>query len=217
MTTRKDFLVAGAVAAAAIPAVAQAQSTPKLDFDLKGFTALLSGPQEHKHLFTATELNGGEVFDAMRNTLNAYRDLGIAWSDVAVAAVLYHGPSIFLALDDAFWNTYLYPYAQKSTASTRVMKQLESLGKSTSGNPLLTKLRGFVTDVNARFFVCNNAAHGFSEYLASALMISGNAVYADLAAHLAPNAMLVPAGVWAVHAVQEQHYTLLQTSLAPNA
>jgi hypothetical protein len=27
--------------------------------------------------------------------------------------------------------------------------------------------------------------------------------------------MLVPAGVWAVHAIQEQRFTLLQTSLAP--
>jgi hypothetical protein len=40
-------------------------------------------------------------------------------------------------------------------------------------------------------------------------------VYSDFAHHLVNNAMLVPAGVWAVHAIQEQRFTLLQTSLAP--
>ncbi|MGB6986518.1 MAG: hypothetical protein WBD74_11145 [Candidatus Aquilonibacter sp.] len=231
MTTRKDFLAAGAFAAA-MPAVALGDAPPshpssaKLDFDVEAFTQLLDSSQSHKLLFAACEINGGEVFGAMRNTLNAYRDIGVTWNDVLPVAVLYHGLSICLALDDAIWNEYVIPLQGKRPKDSAQAKQIASVRKNGgTGNLCLreqggendTSVRALIGDAGARFFVCNNAVHGVANLIATALAKSPDAVYSDLAHRLVPNAMLVPAGVWAVHAIQEQRFTLLQTSLATNA
>lgn len=223
MTSRKEFLVAGALAAA-IPAAARAKGS-KLDFDLERFTELLEGAQSHKHLFASVEIDGGEVFGAMRNTLNAYRDVGTALSDVFPVAVLYHGPAILLGFDDWIWDRYVIPFAQKNQAN-RLGKQIASVRRgSDRGNPCLraqggaddSSIRALIADTGAYFFICNNAAHGMAGFFARSLGKPEDVVYADLTKHLVPNAMLVPAGVWAIHAIQEQRFTLLQTSLAPNA
>jgi hypothetical protein len=221
MTTRKDFLVAGALAAAAVPAAASAapNGSPALaGFDLKAFTALLAGPQTHKHGFTATEINGGEVFAAIRNTLNAYRDVGVAWSDVSPVTVFYHGYSVMLGFDDTIWDQYVTPYFATLQPGKGGQAQFASVLKAgAKGNPSSADMHALVADASARFFVCNNATHGMASLIGKALGKSPNDVYSDLTQHLAPNALLVPAGVWAIHAIQEQHFTLLQTSLAPNA
>jgi hypothetical protein len=232
MTTRKAFLAAGAIAAA-IPSVALADAAPpahpasaKLDFDVDAFTQLLSTAQSHKLLFASVEINGGEVFGAIRNTLNAYRDVGVTWNDVFPVAVLYHGLSICLAFDDAIWNEYLIPLQGKRPKDSPQARQIASVRKTgAGGNPCLreqggdndTSIRALVADAGTRFFVCNNAAHGVANLIATSLGKPPDVVYNDLAHHLVPNAMLVPAGVWAVHAIQEQRFTLLQTSLASNA
>ena len=219
MTTRKDFLVAGTLAAT-IPGTALADAAaalhpkaPKLDFDLEAFNALLDGAQAHKNLFTAVQIEGGEVLLAMRNTLGGYRDVGVDWSDVLPVAVLYHGFSIFLAFDDLVWNRYVIPFSGKIKHGNGAAQIASVREFGPSGNPLLREqggdgdisIRSLVADAGARFFVCNNAALG----------TPFDAVYGDFAHHLVPNAMLVPAGVWAIHAIQEQRFTLLQTSLAP--
>ncbi len=69
-----------------------------------------------------------------------------------------------------------------------------------------------IADANARFFVCNLAAHGWATRIAKQLHLPAKDVYEDLASHMIPNAMLVPAGVWAIHAIQERQYTPLQFS-----
>ena len=229
MTTRKDFLVAGTLVAA-IPGTALADApvatspASKVDFDTAAFTKLLSGPQSHKHLFASVEISGGEVFSAMRNTLNAYKDIGVAWSDVYPVAVLYHGFAVLMAFDDTIWNQYIIPYAAQLVKGHGGLNQIMSIHKDGStGNPCLVKQGGasdtsipsLVADAGARFFVCNNAAHGMARAFAKGLNKPADTVYSDLTQHLVMNAQLVPAGVWAVHAIQEQHFTLLHTSLAP--
>ncbi len=230
MTTRKDFLVAGTLAAAipgtalaASPAALQHPKAPKLDFDLEAFNALLGGAQAHKNLFTAVQIEGGEVLLAMRNTLGGYRDVGIDWSDVLPVAVLYHGFSIFLAFDDFVWNRYVIPFSGKLKHGNGAAQIASVREFSPSGNPCLREqggdgdisIRSLVADAGARFFVCNNAALGTASMVAKALGKPFDAVYSDFAHHLVPNALMVPAGVWAIHAIQEQRFTLLQTSLAP--
>jgi len=216
MSTRKDFLAASAVvsALAAAPGTAAAAEPPetpepKLNFDLAAFDAQLDGPQKHKHLFAACEINGGEVLEMVRNTLNAYRDVGVAWSEVQTAIVLYHGPAIFLAAGDAFWDRYLGAPAQKNFAA-----QFATIRKDgAKGNPARAQLKGLIADANTRLYVCNNAARGASEMIGKAQSVSKATVYADLTASLVANAQLVPAGIWAVHAIQERHFTLAHTSL----
>jgi hypothetical protein len=232
MTTRKDFLAASAIAAA-IPGVALADAPaapqpviPKLDFDLENFDAILSTAQSHKLLFAACEINGGDVFGAIRNTLNAYRDVGVNWNDVFPVAVLYHGFSTCLGFDDAIWNEYLIPLQRKGPKDSLRNRQIASVRKNGgAGNPCLreqggdwdSSIRSLVGDAGTRFFVCNNATRGLANIVGTTLRKSPDDVYGDLSRHLVPNAMLVPAGVWAVHAIQEQRFTLLQTSLPTNA
>ncbi|HEV7179981.1 MAG TPA: hypothetical protein VGN11_08920 [Candidatus Baltobacteraceae bacterium] len=236
MASRKDFLAATALGALA-PAAAAA-STPAPDakhnakpaggaphfaFDLASFDAALATQASHKHLFTATKIDGGTVFEAMRNTLKAYRDIGIAWTDVLPVAVLYHGASIALGFDDSIWKSYFLPVARKHRKSPddAVKDVLSIVTATTTGNPAMQKQGGdwdssipsLVADAGARIFICNNATGGFASYLARETGKHEDAVYEDLAHHLVPGAMLVPAGVWAVHAVQERRFTLLEATL----
>ena len=89
------------------------------------------------------------------------------------------------------------------------------------GNPCLhktggdddTSIESLVADAGARIFMCNCATEGVASVIARKLGKNAADVYKTMSTHLVPNAMLVPAGVWAVHAVQERHYTFLPTSL----
>jgi hypothetical protein len=213
MSTRKDFLAAASLVAATSAAGTASAAETKLPFDLTAFNALLDGPQPHKHLFAACEIKGGEVLDMVRNTVNAYRDIGVPLTGVQPAVVLYHGPSIFLGLNDTFWNTYLGANAPKD-----VLPQLATIRKDgAQGNPALAQMTGLAADANTRFFICNNAAHGFSEMVGKVANVPAASVYADLTKSLVQNAQLVPAGIWAVHAIQEHRFTLAHTSLNYNA
>lgn len=231
MTTRKGFIAASAalaatpgIAAAATPAPKPSPSEeplPKLNFDVARFNAILDRDAAHKHLFTARNFDTGGVFDAVRSTLNAYGDVGVPLSAVAPVAVLYH-ISIVLGFDDYAWDRYF------SDALQRMRKQYPSEAASIadllttkSGNPALVKgkapwdtsIPSLVADAGLHVFVCNNALSGVSQTLARQTKKHATDVYTDLSAHLVPNATIVPAGVWAVHAIQEKKYTLLETSL----
>ena len=235
MQTRLDFLGAATLAALA-PVAADAAASPSpapaaspaaqptigpLPFDLAAFDAALETSAPHKHLFAATKLESGLVLGQMRGTLKAYAEIGTPLTDVRPAAVFYHGGSIMLAFDDAAWNAYFIPMQPKTAAgANEYSKDFATVWDGQKrGNPCLhktgsaddTSIEGLTQD-GARFFVCNNAAKGFAGFIARALKKSPLEVYRGMVAHLLPNAMLVPAGVWAVHAVQERHYTLLQTT-----
>lgn len=231
MTTRKGFLAASAALAAA-PGIASAatpapkpspseEPLPKLNFDVARFNTILDRDAAHKHLFTARNFDTGGVFDGVRATLNAYNDLGVPLSAVAPVAVLYH-TSIVLGFDDYAWDTYL------SDALERMRKHYPSEATSIadllttkSGNPALVKgkapwdtsIPSLVADAGLHVFLCNNALSAVSRSVSHGAKKHAAEIYTDLSAHLVPNATVVPAGVWAVHAIQEKKYTLLQTSL----
>ena len=235
MTTRSEFLGAGAAAAAQLAAASPAAkaspaaspspnpqpSFPPLHFDVPAFDAVLNVAAPHKHLFASAKINGGLILDGARNTIDAYRDIGVSIKDVQPAAVFYHFSSC-LGYNDKIWNEYLIPLQPKITAANEFTKDFASVynGK-THGNPCLHKTGGaydssiesLIADSDARFFVCNNATTYFAATVAKQLKLDPLEVYATLAANLVPNAMLVPAGVWGIHAVQERHYTYLQATL----
>jgi intracellular sulfur oxidation DsrE/DsrF family protein len=229
MTTRSEFLSAG-VAAAAIPALVAASpapspspepSFPPLHFDVAAFDAALDVPAAHKHLFASAKVNGGLILDSVRSTLDAYGTLGISVKDVQPAVVFYHFSSP-LGFDDLIWNQYVIQVMSKNGKSGELSKDLASVydGKS-HGNPCLhktgkefdTSIESLIADANTRFFVCNNATMYMAGFFAKQLKLDRLTVYATMAAHLVPNATIVPAGVWAIHAVQERHYTYLQATL----
>jgi len=179
-------------------------------FQFGVFDAALATPAKQKHLF-ACITEASVALTAVRTTLNAYHVLGVPAADVQPVVVFYHGVAVLSAFDDAMWTRYVM--------STNSAPGSGSKAKIT-GNPLMKKKGGdwdssipaLVASANTRFFVCNLATHGYASRFAKQLHLSAKDVYEDLASHLIPNAMFVPAGVWAIHAIQEREYTLLQFS-----
>jgi intracellular sulfur oxidation DsrE/DsrF family protein len=225
MTTRGEFLAGTAVAAAQIATASPSPkpSFPPLHFDMAQFDAVLGVPARHKHLFASAKINGGLILDSVRGTIGAYRDVGAPLKDVQPAVVFYHGSS-FLGFDDRIWNAYFIPFMQPKAgkALNDFQKDFNTVYNSkVRGNPCLhktdkpddTSIESLVADAGTRFFVCNNAAKGIAGGVATALKLDPLDVYTQMSAHLVPNAMLVPAGVWAIHAVQERKYTYMQATL----
>jgi hypothetical protein len=232
MTTRGEFL-AGAALATAAPSIAASPaptsspspepSFPPLHFDVSRFDAALATTAEHRHLFATTKIEGGLALGQMRGVLDAYKEIGVAAADVHPVGVFYHGGSVVLGFDDAMWNEYFSQLHPKGIAVLKAYeKDFDTVYDSkTRGNPCLHKtgkkddssIESLVSDADARFFVCNNAAKGFALFIARSMKLDPLSVYSTLAGHLVPNAMLVPAGTWAVHAIQERHYTYLQATL----
>jgi|SRR5579862_875105 len=226
MQTRLDFLTTSAGAATVLAASGAAPkptpdaAIPAFKFDTAAFDAALETTATHRHLFASTKMDGGDVLGAMRGVFDAYATLGTAASDMRPVAVLYHGASICLGFDDTIWNQYFIPMHAKFPES--ITKDFDTVYKANArGNPCLHKtgdkddssVEGLVADAGARFFVCNHAARGVATMTAHALKMDPTTVYQAFASHLVPNTMLVPAGVWAVHAIQERRYTYLQTTL----
>jgi intracellular sulfur oxidation DsrE/DsrF family protein len=228
MSTRKDFLIASSVVASLTTAaalagsgevVAQSSGIPDFQFDQGRFNQLISRAARHRNMFAAAAINGGVVLLAINNTLHAYNaNLNTPDSDVLPVAVLYHGAAVTLALNDGAWTNLLLPALPRISPSIRTDVQTLRLS---SGNPVLHRnpyggsdqsVEGLVSR-GAVFFVCNNALVGFSISLAQALNRTPGDVYSQLSSSLVNGAYLVPAGVWAVHALQEAHFTYLQTSL----
>ena len=226
MSTRKDFLAAGAAIGALAPHVALAAGTqpaatpvplPHLNFELTAFDASLARPAKHKHLFTSKTIQDGDIFGGMAGTIFAYNAIGIPLSDVSLAGVLYHGISVFFAFDDTIWREYILPYMAKGNKNVTMGTDFSSL-TAHGGNPCLHKTGGaddqsieaLVAQVGMRLYACNRAVGGLAHAVAKFHKLDARTVYTDFSAHLVPNAMLVPAGVWGVHAVQERGFTLLQ-------
>ncbi len=208
-------------AGAATPAPAKTPRVPPLNFSVASFDTLLGRPAAHRHLFASTKIDDGTVLDAMHNTVRAYTEVGIDAGQVFPVAVLYHGVSIALAFDDAAWNQWLIPALPKYLKDEH--DDVDDL-KAGKGNPFLHRadqtdgnfdasIETLVTQAGAHFFVCDHALRGLSGSLAGTANLSQAQVYDRLTKALIPSASVVPAGVWAVHAIQERRFTYLQTTL----
>jgi intracellular sulfur oxidation DsrE/DsrF family protein len=226
MSSRKDFLVTSTALSALAPQIALAASPspspsateapiPHLDFDVDAFDATLKRPAKHHHLFAAKSSKNGDVFATMRTVVTAYTSYGAQAVDVFPVAVIYHF-AIVLAFNDVIWNDVLIPSLSKAP---QIMRDDLGTPKAGGGNPYLHKdasdkddasIEGLIADVKPWFFVCNNALRGFAQQLAKGSGSSAASTYSHIAKNLVPNTTIVPAGVWAVHAVQERGFTLLQ-------
>lgn len=221
MQTRGEFLATGAIAALASPkaspsAAPAGSSEAPFAFDLAAFDAMTSKPADHRHMFASTKLSGGTVLDAVKNTLDAYSSLGIAPSGVSTAVVLYHGSALGLAFSDRIWKNLLVPAIPQAPPFVRAdLADHEHAAANPFWKPKKpgdASVSGLL-EGGTMFFVCNHAMHGFAGLLAAKTQRLSADVYDELVAGLVPGAKLVPAGVWAVSALQERHYTYLQTTL----
>lgn len=230
MSSRKDFIAVSAALAALAPlfesphaasAAPTGAAMPPLQFDLSSFERTLGTPATHRHLFASKLVEHGDVFDAVGNTMSAYQTIGTPLATIFPVAVLYH-VAIALAFNDAIWNEIFIPSAARLPAWIRA--SLPSVLQPGSGNPALHAAAGarpddlssidaLLAQTRLQLYICNNALYGFSMNLAGLIDESPGTTYSRLTQGLVPRAAVVPAGVWAVHAVQERGFTLLQTSL----
>lgn len=225
MTTRKGFLATVPLyglapvlldASPAPSAAPSAQRTPlTFSFDQAGFDAVLAKTAKHKQCFGAKDLNDGGVLNAMQNSINAYEDyLHEAPGSMRAVAVLYHGTSVALAMNDSLWDSTLAALVQHGPAEIRDQMKGTTLGK---GNPYLHSLTKDPDDVSVErlvaqgstFFVCHNAILGFASEAARVLKISRKAAHDRIMSNIVPGAIVVPAGVMAINACQEAHFTYI--------
>jgi intracellular sulfur oxidation DsrE/DsrF family protein len=196
MTSRRTFLAATAVAAAAtgVPLSAPAAAPA---FDRAAFEARARLPFRHRQAFAAPRVADGAVLGFMFNSLNAYETgFGEGPGTLHAAAVLYHS-GVALALNDEAWRTFGIAEATRKNGDRVTAPALDA-------NPFLRAPQGWaIADLQRRqasFFVCQNALADLARRTGTSLD--------DLQSHLLPGMMMVPAGVAAVNALQEEHFTL---------
>lgn len=189
-------------------------------FDVSRFNAILEQPFAHRQVVVATSYQGATTaLSHARNSLAAYSDphgFAAGPDSLHVAAVFYGGYAYAISLDDAM-------YAKYGIASLvdREMHGSESnyaaTAKATRRNFDAETYKGLVAEHGVSFFVCNNALSGFAYDVARALTPEGTAVtrdqvvatHDDMVQHFLPGTLLVPAGVAALNAAQEAHFTFL--------
>ena len=208
---------ASEAAPAAVPSPAPGfDDTVPFHFDRAAFAAILNRPFEHRQVLAVKSFaDARDGLNLMRNSIEAYIDpMYFAGGPKAMhaAAVLYHGSSPLLAVDDAMFAKYPLAATIVKFAGTGNA----GIDKDARANP--APLFGeLVAEHGASFFVCNNALSGIAAHLAQQVTPVGSAatraqvvaIHDEMAAHLLPGAFLVPAGVAAINAAQEARFTLL--------
>lgn len=194
MSSRRTFISAGALAAVAGGMPLTALAAPAA-FDRAAFEARVRAPFAHRQAFASALTADGAVLGFMRNSLDAYDGPMGEPGSLHAAAVLYHH-GVALGLDDDAWRRF--------ALANRLRAAGDRVSASGDGNPYLHSARGGgIAELQARhasFFVCRNALND--------LATTSGTDLATLAAHLLPGTMLVPAGVAAINALQEEHFTL---------
>ena len=191
------------------------------------FLASARVPYRHKQLFTSPRANNGAIFLYMRNSLNGYQ---FGWNEgpgTLHAAAVLNGLGVAQGVNDEMWaryglaalltrngdavktpgadqrNPWLHPPAQfprDDADPSAPFNQDASIG---------TLLRR-----GATFYICNNALRA----LAARIVEAGGAkdvesLHAELRRNLIPGALLVPAGVTTIDALQQEHFTLYDASV----
>jgi intracellular sulfur oxidation DsrE/DsrF family protein len=227
MQNRRDFLLATSALTTLVACSTEqrtdASSSPgkaTVAFDERHFNEVASKNVRYRHCFGIPRIASGDGLYAMNNTYAAYDQvLNTPLDQVLLVGVLYLGAPITMAFNDEAWNSLLIPALPHLGEDARV--QFESVS-ITRGNPFLYRPPGSNgTDASieslvargARFFVCNNSALQLADLIGKALNRDPKDVYATIVRSLVPGASLVPAGVWAINALQTSHFTYLQAAL----
>ena len=225
---RRSFLLKAGAGAAAVgatmgarPAAALAQSgaagarwQPTMHAE-DDWLDQLSG--QHRFFFDNVSPTGfAEAIFFSRNFFTANRNgYGLEDSDLSVVICARHASTPF-AFTDAMWAKYGRPLGQRAgfndpktgdTPTVNVFLSSE-YGRSLPNNgvTLTTML-----DRGVRLAVCQMATRAYAGRAARDLGGETDEIYAELVAHLVPNAHMVPAGIVTVNRAQEHGYAFAFT------
>jgi intracellular sulfur oxidation DsrE/DsrF family protein len=232
--TRKELLATGA--AALVPAACA--KPPDKDgtlpggfaFDQGAFQRILAIPVRHRQCVASARIASGLALYSMVNTMYAYEyDLHEGPGSVHCVGVFYHVEGAVLGLNDRVWNELLFPaYPHlSSTMQSNLRDTNDAPPAANHGNPWLHRHPGLALEDDpsiealvlrgCHFFVCDKALQELAKTLAQALVHTAGTgkspIYHQLLGGVVPGAMVVPAGVMAINACQEAHFTYLQAAL----
>lgn len=206
-------------AGAAVPPTADVSATIPIVFDRDAFRAVVSRAFPHRQVAAPQSFSDATVaLSHFRNALAAYADpngFAAGSNTLHCAAVLYAGRSYALAFDDAMYAKY--PIGLLSDEEMRPNDtSARAYWVALKRNPLNDFYQP-LADQGVSLFVCNNALSKYAADIARRTATAGApltretvvAVHGDLTQHLVRGAMLVPAGVAAMIALQEAGFTYL--------
>lgn len=209
MSSRRDFLAAGAVVAAVAPAtVALAAPATTSPYDFAAISVRLARPAKHRQVMAVNRVADGSIFGYARHAMDAVEvAMGDGAGALHVAAVLY-GRGVVLGANDAMWKQYRLAEGLKRRGDPLSLAPAD-------GHPFAADFAAVVKR-GTTFLVCDNALADWSTYLVTSGGFnekSIEAVHAELRANLMPGAYLVPAGVAALNTAQEARFTYFQASM----
>jgi intracellular sulfur oxidation DsrE/DsrF family protein len=226
------MFVASAVAGAAIAtstSIASAQAAPNaraqpvgripFRFDRAAFHALLEQPYPHRQIAAPASYAAATVAIAhFKNAREAFSDpdgFAAGPDTLHCVAALYMGLSMLMAFNDAMYAKY--PLGAMADEETRPAdRTYRDYWSKLQQNPMGATLRPLL-DAGVSLLACNNALISLSLQIAKRIT-PGAAdiarervveIHHDLALNFLPGTMLVPAGVGAMIAAQEAHFTFL--------
>ena len=213
--SRRAFLGAAAASIATSGALATSASARADDGPIShdALLAIARKPARHRQLFAATRPNGN-AFVYMRNSLNGYeRGWGEPPGSLHAIAV-FNGMGVVQGLDDDAWRRY------------RIADVLAAMGArldpglAVDRNPWLRPTSGLedrsieaLQQRGCDFLVCDTALGTASLAFARAGRGEDDAIHAALRHALIPGAALVPSGVSAINALQEERFTLYDANV----
>jgi intracellular sulfur oxidation DsrE/DsrF family protein len=234
MNRWKFLSAAAAIIAAACAMSLGAAAAPPAPADgsvlsYEAFLATARVPSKHKQLFTSPRANNGAIFAYMRNSLNGYQ---FGWSEgpgTLHAAAVLNGLGVAQGVNDEMWARY--GLAQVLARNADAVKA----PGADRGNPWLHPAAAYPRNDadqsapynqdasietllrrGATIYVCNNALRQLALKTIEAGLANGrdvDALHAELRRSLVPGAILVPAGVTTIDALQQEHFTLYDASV----
>jgi intracellular sulfur oxidation DsrE/DsrF family protein len=168
---------------------------------------------KHRIFFDTTTSDGfGEAIAFANNTFTGNRNgYGLTDADIAIVICARHRSTVF-AYDAAMWAKYGAAFAERNKFNdpktgqppTVNVFQAEGYGSvlTSNGIRLDALLRRGV-----RLAVCTLSTRANAGLIAQKTGRPVDEIFNELAAHLVPNARLVPAGIVAVNRAQERGYT----------
>jgi len=207
MTSRSEFL--GATAAAAVaPTIAQANGpAPSTIYDFAGIEAALARPARHRQVFAVARIADGNFAGLIAHGLDTYETTMAEGPGSLHPAAVFYARGVVLGLNDQMWKTFRLGLAARRRGEI-FNSPIEN------ANPFASQIRT-LSGRGTTIFVCDNALEDWSRFLPSVMgtNASPESIHAEFRRNLMPGAILVPAGVVALNAAQEAHFTFVQASL----
>jgi intracellular sulfur oxidation DsrE/DsrF family protein len=221
MTTRKDFLAAGATTAATLAAAAPAHAAGPAILDEAAFKARIASRAQHRQAIGAARVNDAAALQFAVNTLNGFQN---GWnepaSNVQIAVVLF-GSSCVLGLDDVAWREHRLAELVRKFQGDWLTPDAASANPwshaAANAGPRGDRSVPALLARGVKIFVCNTALGEMANRIVAAGYGGGVtdpfAVQAHLRERALPGCDIVPAGISSVAVLQENGYSYFSAAL----